>query len=527
MPQEVVDRALKVKGQHCVVLENGIKIKCRNYLSVAGLGPDHPLGVFNNGVRTVERALLERYFLCAVNGRFEPPLKVRRGAFSGCAELAEFQRGVVRIVAKVATRVTTAQVVQCYSGAKRAAYERANVSLRRTNLSQADSRLTSFAKFEKQDVTKAPRIINPRSLRYNLVLGKWLKLSEKSFYKAINELWGNHTSHTVIKGLNVVESAAVCVSKWGRFEDPVGIGLDATKFDMHVSIEALKWEHSFYVDAFGGDTALANLLRQQLYNRGIAHCKDGKVRFAMNGTRSSGDLNTSLGNCILMCGGIWALVRTLNIDAELMNNGDDCVVFMERHNAARFRAAVDGWFRGLGFRMTVEDTVDVIERVVFCQSSPVNVAGVWMMVRDPLTCLKKDPMCLLPIQSNKVWRKWLYAVGTCGLSLVPGVPVMQAFYGAFKRRGLSAKQSLIDEMVRNTSHKERTFRTECSTTEVAVETRASFHRAFGISPDRQIALEHYYESVRIGLFSQAPVVAEFRAGVPEWLQWAPRNYNDE
>ncbi len=517
---------MSVPGQHCVVRKNGKKNKCRNYHIVAGMGPGHPLGVYNSGVQTVECALLERYFTCAVKGQFVPPLEVQRGAYANVAELTQFQDGVVALTSKTATKVTITEVVNCYSGAKKDVYRRAETSLTRKQLSQADARLTSFTKFEKQDLSKAPRIINPRNPRYNLVLGQWLKKAEKSFYVAINELWGNHTPHTVIKGLNAIESAQVCVAKWGRFADPVGIGLDATKFDMHVSQEALKWEHDFYIRTFGGDKELARLLSWQLCNKGIAYCADGTVRFAMKGTRSSGDLNTSLGNCIIMCGAIWGLVKRLGIDAELMNNGDDCVVIMDRPNELRFRDAVQGWFRGLGFRMTVEKSVDVVERIVFCQSNPVCVDGVWMMVRDPLTCLKKDPMCLLNITSNKAWRKWLHAVGTCGLSLVPGVPVMQAFYGAFKRRGLSAQQSFIDAIVKDTSYVERSFRSECTTVPVSPETRASFARAFGITPDRQVALENYYDSVVVGMINDAPLVDYFRAGGPEWLQWAPRNYDD-
>nr|QDH88774.1 MAG: RNA-dependent RNA polymerase [Riboviria sp.] len=107
-------------------------------------------------------------------------------------------------------------------------------SLGRDPLVVKDSYLTSFVKFEKQDLGKAPRVINPRSPRYNLVLGKYLKFLEKRVYKGINRAFGAHTAHTVIKGLNVEESGKVVMAKWRRFGKPVGVGLDTKVRHAHL-----------------------------------------------------------------------------------------------------------------------------------------------------------------------------------------------------------------------------------------------------------------------------------------------------
>ena len=152
---------------------------------------------------------------------------------------------------------------------------------------------------------------------------------------------------------------------------------------------------------------------------------------------------------------------------------------------------VDVFFSRLGFRMTTEQPVRVFEEIEFCQSHPVLCGGFWTMVRDVRTCLKKDPMCLLPMPNNKVWRKWLGAVGECGMATVPGCPVLQSFYGCFKRNGTSYSEGFKTHLFKNTSMLERMVEGE---TEVDDESRASFYRAFKITPDMQIALEHYYDN---------------------------------
>lgn len=477
------------------ILRNGQPTKTRKYHVISRMGPPSRFGVFNNNVSSVERALLERYFLCDVKGTFLPPLRVDKDAYE-TNDLSLFRRQVVKMTLPHATRLSLREVVQCYSGAKRKVYDAAYVSLCRTKFNSKDATLRSFTKFEKQSIDKACRIINPRSPRYNLMLGKYLKKLEKPLYYSINKAWGGHTPHTVIKGIDVVEVATVMKSKWNRFKDPVAIGLDAKKFDMHVGTEALGYEHSFYNGIFRSPE-LARLLKLQLVNKGVAYCDDGLVRFRIPATRSSGDLNTSLGNCVIMCSLIWAFCRELGVEAELANNGDDCVLFCERADEARVRESVESWFESKGFRMEVEPTVDQFEEIEFCQSHPVWDGTTWRMVRNVRTCLIKDPMCLQPINNERSLRKWMWAVGTCGLSLVPGIPILGSFYRVFERHGVRTTKRHIDHIFKNTSMVERTGNLTDLYRPPTAESRASFSAAFGITPDYQIALENYYDSVTI------------------------------
>ncbi len=477
-----------------LVNRNGQPTKPRTYHVVSRMGPNHNLGVFNNNVSSVERALLERYFLCDVNGTFHPPLAVAEDAYSTPA-LRAFRKAVVTYTAARAPVLTLRQVVACYTGGKRRVYEQALESLYRTALCRKDANLRPFTKFEKQALDKACRIINPRSPRYTLVLGKYLKKAEHIMFDAINEIWGAYTTHTVLKGVNVVEAAAVLHKKWMRFNNPVAIGLDAKKFDMHVSIPALQYEHSFYNNVFKSGE-LRKLLSWQLVNKGKAYCPDGSVDFRMPGTRSSGDLNTSLGNCIIMCSLIWAMCRELNVEAELCNNGDDCVLIVDAQHVGRVMETVATWFVRYGFRMEVETPVVDFERIVFCQSSPCWDGRNWRMVRDVRTCMKKDPMCLLPITNEKSLRKWMGAVGECGMALVPGIPVMRQFYSVFTRCGLKTTQRYREHVFRTTSMMERVDGLD-GDWEPTPASRASFYVMTGLTPDVQLALEHYYSTLSV------------------------------
>ncbi len=492
----VVSAQLRERAQRVgrlSVRRNGLFAPFRKYVVVPEVSAPSNLGVYNNNVSTVERALVERYLLCKEGDDFRPALPVRACAFR-TPELASFRSDVLGHMPHLPV-LSRAETVQLFRGSKRRVYEAADASLVLDDIREADARLTGFVKFEKQDLEKAPRMINPRDPRYNLELATFLKHTEHHFFNAINKAWGARTRATVIKGFNAQESAAILREKWNLFKDPVAVGLDATKFDMHVSMRALKYEHSFYTGLFPGRQKLRELLRWQLVNRGTAYCRDGSVKYQMSGTRSSGDMNTSLGNCILMCAMVHAWCKVQGVDAELANNGDDCVVFVERDSLERFMVGLDKFFRHLGFAMAVEEPVDTFEELEFCQTHPVLTANGWIMVRNHGACLKKDLMCLLAVPTDDVYRRWLGAVGECGLAASHGVPCLQAWYSMIRRNGTEPRQREMEHIFRNTSQLSRAF---SGVDDVTPEARVSYYLAFGVYPDMQRALENMWSTTTIG-----------------------------
>jgi hypothetical protein len=130
-------------------------------------------------------------------------------------------------------------------------YRAAADSLSTIPVSKRDAVLSTFVKAEKINLTKkpdpAPRVIQPRSPRYNVAVGRYLKRLEKDIYRALKALAGDVV---VMKGYNAGQSGEIIARKWARFNRPCAIGLDASRFDQHVSEAALRWEHSVYTQLF-------------------------------------------------------------------------------------------------------------------------------------------------------------------------------------------------------------------------------------------------------------------------------------
>jgi hypothetical protein len=331
---------------------------------------------------------------------------------------------------------------------------------------------------------------------------------EHRVFKSLGRLFG-HT--TVIKGMNALESARCLREKWEMFADPVAVGLDASRFDQHVSLEALRWEHGIYLECFKQrkhKNRLKRLLKLQEVNHCVGYTPDGVLKYTVTGTRMSGDMNTSLGNCVLMCSMIHAYLGERGVVGQLANNGDDCVVFMERRDLAVFMGGLTEWFLRLGFNMAVEKPVDEFEQIEFCQTHPVFDGQDWIMCRNPLSALAKDSTMLMPYDPV-VFRGWLDAVGVGGLRMTGGLPVFQEFYSSFIRSGKRREVpiELLPWSFRNWSAgMVRAYG------EVPPQARCSFWLAFGVTPDEQVCLERYYQQFRVldgmGSFQPRPVLPE-------------------
>jgi len=138
-----------------------------------------------------------------------------------------------------------------YHGRKRAIYQRAYESLLARGISRKDAYVSTFVKAEKINFSAkpdpAPRVIQPRSPRYNLEVGRYLKLFESELVHGFERAFGYNV---ILKGLNADRVAEQLFLNWSKYSDPVAVGLDASRFDQHVSRAALEYEHSIYNDVF-------------------------------------------------------------------------------------------------------------------------------------------------------------------------------------------------------------------------------------------------------------------------------------
>lgn len=401
---------------------------------MAGLGDNTVYTVHNNNLKNLRRGLLERVFFTETSGPDGPALSPPPQPEPGFYEtvLSPVTTQLVRRLPK-SLPCTTQEFVALYRGDRRQAlYQQAVVSLQKDPLKASDARLGTFLKAEKVKITKekrdpAPRVIQPRPPRYNVEVGRFLKPLEKRVFKTLRKVFGEVV---VLKGLNAEGTAGALREKWERFVDPVAVGLDASRFDQHVSVPALEWEHSIYLQCFHGQDRkyLAKLLRMQIKNRGLARAKDGWIKYMVVGGRMSGDMNTSLGNCLIMCSLVKAFMDEQQVSFALANNGDDCIVICERRDLHKWLDNLAPWFLRAGFTMKVEKPVRVFEQIEFCQAHPVHCAGRWVMCRNALTALAKDSTTVLPVSSRASQDSWMEAIGQCGLALCAGMPIMQAAY---------------------------------------------------------------------------------------------------
>lgn len=474
----------------------------RRYIQLSGLNVGRRVVVHNKSLVNLARGIAERVlYIRDKQGAYRRPPRPLDGIFN--ARLGEFRRQLFRCLPPTAP-IPLEEIPLMYKGRKQRVYQDAVDSLLRSPVCKDDAKVRAFVKCEKIDQTEkgdsAPRVISPRSPRYNAMLAQWLnKHSEKLLYKGIQNVWGEVT---VAKGLNVQEVGELIASKWYSFKDPVAIGADASRFDQHCSKQALAWEHSIY-NGWNHSKDLASLLRMQLVNEGKGICPDGKASYVVEGCRMSGDMNTSSGNCLLMCGMMHAYSKYVGVSTKLVNNGDDCVLFMERRDVERFNAQVCHWFKEMGYTMVMEDPVYELEKIVFCQSNPLHMGnGVHRMVRNPTDVLKKDSIALVPFTHNLCVSSWIAAVGNAGAALCSGVPFFQELYALYRRSG-----QVVDKLAKSYNvwwfeHATRALPGALAC--INPECRLSFYIAFGMLPDEQTELESMLLSMTLNVDRPIP-----------------------
>jgi len=429
--------------------------KVRKVWSVLGFGPQRTITAHNNDEPNLLRGLVERLYLVQGAQGLEPTPRPQPAVFA--ARLREFRLRLRRTLPLCAP-VSTDTFVGFYAGKQRAVYQKAATSLEAVPVRRDDAQVQTFVKAEKIDLRSkpdpVPRLIQPRSPRYNVAVGRYLRPIEKLVYRGIAKVWGGPT---VLK-LNALEQGRELRAMWDSFNNPVAVGLDASRFDQHVSVDALR-------------------------NVGRAYVPTAVVKYVVEGARMSGDINTSMGNCLLMCAMMWAYVQSRGVRARLANNGDDCVLICDRADLPRLQEGLTQWFAEMGFTMTVEEPVYVFEHIEFCQTRPVWTPDGYLMVRTFDRAVSRDMSSLLDLASGL--GAYFHAVGAGGLAAYGGIPVYQDLYRSMLRVGKPSRLELVGGMRYLARGLKRDYRVPHP------KTRASFELAFGLLPDEQVCLEEF------------------------------------
>lgn len=451
-------------------------------------------GVHSSTMKNVLRGLRERVFAVERDGSLQRPPQALPGVFQ---RLAWFS---ARVSAGIQHQPIEAMAfAELYTGRRRTVYTKAAESLDLLSICKDDAALKTFVKCEKINFTAkpdpAPRVIQPRTPRYNVALGRYLKTLEHRLLHRITKVArkeGGAIGQVVAKGINAQQLGHVVHAKWERFRRPVAVGVDASRFDQHCGVDALKWEHGVYKSAVAlvDRDELTTLLSWQLKNKGRAFADDGMVKYEVDGCRMSGDINTGLGNCLIMCGLICTYFRESGItDYDLVNNGDDCVMLVEEEDLEKV-LAFDRWALPFGYTMVMEKPVRVLEEVEFCQMHPVLGPDGYTMVRNHATVFSKDTTTTHDLSDRATYNAFCYAIGGCGAALTRGIPCQQSFYAKLSSVGKPTKMEVGGGL--GWWSKGMAVRGFAAPTP---ESRYSYWLAFGVLPDVQVELESYFGGV--------------------------------
>lgn len=373
---------------------------------------------------------------------------------------------------------------------------------------------TAFVKDEwtKVKVGKLwkPRVIQFRRPEYLAHLLSVYKPIEHAFYHG-RWLFNKFQKYTCAKGANPHQRVNYLRKLVLELRDPVVVDLDGSAFDAHVSVGALEAEWRFYMlaaEAACWPKEAIDRLRlygiSQLRNRCQARCRDGFVRYRVNGNRMSGDLNTGNGNSVLQSCFIAASMKHLGIPDEAYRmyvDGDDAVLIVEREykdRLSRLTSIFAGFSQELKVGQVMAISPDSMESLEFCQSRPVCVNGRWRMVRNPEKVINCYMRSFRWSKDDKLLRRYFASVAPPEMIINADVPILDRYFQVLHDASCSEKP--LDSVGfnywrRTVADSELAHYVRCG---VSSGTRESFAKAFGISVADQILAEQLIDSTRNG-----------------------------
>lgn len=471
---------------------------------------------YNNTLSVAMRALTERLYLVKGRTGFVPCPRPTASFLT----LHYFERAVRRSFRALPSAWTTEEFVNSYAGSLKNRYAVAATKYTMRGVRRNDGYLKTFIKAELYNGTKksnpCPRLIQPRDPVYNIGIGRFIRPSEKLIYRAIDSVFGHHV---VLKCDNMWKRATHIVEYWSEFRRPCFVGLDASRFDQHVSRQALEFEHSLYNRIFR-DPELAKLLSWQIDQKGFANMKDGCLRYTVEGCRASGDMNTALGNVYIMCAITHHYLRDLGVKYRFINDGDDCGIFIEQEHA-HLLDGLPQHHLAYGFEMEVEPPAYELEHVEFCQCRPVQLSSDrWMMVRNVHKAMLHD-WVVLTTRDWATTEEVLVATARCGLALYADVPVLSEMYLAMSR--FPCRENVVRKILeKEFSGHGRTWRLFASQhRQFPVDetiARVSFYKAFGMLPDEQMTHEDTYRAfTSVNIINKDDIFTTSREGIQYML----------
>lgn len=386
-----------------------------------------------------------------------------------------------------------------YTGLKRARYERAHLNLTKQGgvIRKDQAHVKMFVKAEAYRVTDDKpfpdcRAIQYRSYEYTLLLASKIRPAEHKMYE-LSDVPGYGEGRIFAKNMNQRAKAEALRDMVYGLPGCKIICFDFSRFDAHVQRIILEYVEQVAWNTAVRDPELASILRMQLDNVGKHGRGENCIKYKVSGGRMSGDANTAGGNCIISATVLCAFMNQRGHRYRVLVDGDDSVVTY--YGPEIQQEEVETFVRKYGMVIGIESKPQTLEEIDFCQAHPIQVDGVWTMVRNPMKILTKMGMTHHK-DGPKAYVKRLLTTATCEGFLAKGVPILQELCRAYiirceaamTKRQLKRKYLKVETLSYRMQHL-ITHIDDYRDVPVSMDTRVSFAKAFGIGVAEQIETE--------------------------------------
>lgn len=334
------------------------------------------------------------------------------------------------------------------------------------------------------EALKPPRLIQARTTRYTIELGRRLRPLEHWF-------WGDGQllKPYFAKSMNGL-SKGQRIARLGNDPETVQLGNDLvyilgdySRFDSTQNQSLCAIKDAVYKHVYPYDAELSRMLAWRKINR--CRTKTG-IRYTCKARLMSGDYDTALGNCIINYSAIVAWSERAGVPVDFIVDGDDSVICCRAGDVNKLLEVQEDHFAKLGLILK-SSVVRSIHDVDFCQGKLVHTIEGWRLVRNPSRA-RKHAAVAVETYTGERWVRWLRSVGECEAATNAGVPIMQSFANLLLRSTSGYKTlHLKDMMFRKAEERVRVL-------PITDKARATFALSFGISPTMQVHIENELES---------------------------------
>jgi len=228
-------------------------------------------------------------------------------------------------------------------------------------------------------------------------------------------------------------------------------------------------------------------------------CTAHGIKYALRGKRCSGDMDTALGNCLIVFCVIYAMVTALRIRKwDTLIDGDDVLLILERNalTCQQFRL----FTLTCGFETTPQIHLH-FQSIDFCRSRPVCVNGSWRFVRRPWRAIATFLCSHRHFHDPGFGLRMMKSMALCELVTQLGVPILQPLaLAVLKALEATSLSNVFDSddvyKLRQLNlgvHSSPQYYAHTVAQPITSDTRISFEMAFGISPALQVDIESYFE----------------------------------